>query len=321
MRRYVSPLLVGLGAFLLIAAVLVRAYVYPSMAKVPSNYESVTTLEGKGVEVFNIALLKPVVTDLYTSSATTAQAADDIPEGCVLWANTTSTRTGDPRGVIFQRSADLSTFDEVTGAACEGGPDFVESTEGERTAIQRSGQIYKLPFNTGKRDYEWWDGSIGEATTMAYVGTGEIEGLDVYEFNQVIEPTVTGSITVPGSVFGTDDPAVEAESVYAMDRTLFVEPNTGVVVQRVEERDQVLRYDGTEVSAFVGTVQYSQDAVDETVAEYSTTGALLGAARLVLPLLLGLLGIALVVAGVLLGRRPSRQAPTRAARTDELVGA
>ncbi len=52
--------------------------------------------------------------------------------------------------------------------------------------------------------------------------------------------------------------------IYAMTRTFYVEPVTGAPVNRVEERVQELVYDGTEVPAFVGTVQYTDAQVDRT---------------------------------------------------------
>ena len=321
MRRIVSPLLVGLGVFMLVLAVLVRAYAYPALAVVSANQDSVTRISGTDVEVFNIALLEPVTTDLYTSSATRAQESEDVPEGCVTWANTTSTRTGDPQGVVFQRSTELSTFDETSGAACEGGPDFVESAEGERESVQREGQIYKMPFATEKKDYLWWDGTVREASTMAYVGTDEIDGLEVYEFEQVIEPTVVQTRGLPGSIFDLDEPSVDAEVVYAMTRTLFVEPNTGVVVNRIEQREQVFRVDDIEVPAFVGTVAYTEETIEETIGEYETKAMLLSGARLLYPVLLGLLGLVLVVVGVLLGRRNRDDQAGRPARRQDLVDA
>jgi Porin PorA len=45
MRRFISPVLIGLGTFLIVVGVLVRVYAYPELAKVPANYDSTTYLE------------------------------------------------------------------------------------------------------------------------------------------------------------------------------------------------------------------------------------------------------------------------------------
>ena len=46
-----------------------------------------------------------------------------------------------------------------------------------------------------------------EATTATYEGEEELQGLTVYKFVQVIEPTVIDTLEVPGSVFGVEEPA------------------------------------------------------------------------------------------------------------------
>ena len=44
------------------------------------------------------------------------------------------------------------------------------------------GQYFKLPFNTQKETYQWWDGDLFEATDMKFVEGGQhrwSEGLQV----------------------------------------------------------------------------------------------------------------------------------------------
>ena len=47
MRRIISPILIGLGTFLIVAGVLIKAYAIPTLAVVPMNYDSTTYLEAK----------------------------------------------------------------------------------------------------------------------------------------------------------------------------------------------------------------------------------------------------------------------------------
>ena len=92
---------------------------------------------------------------------------------------------------------------------------------------------------------------------------------------QVIEPTVIETREVPGSVFGSDEASVQADMIYAMTRTFYVEPVTGAPVNRVEERDQELVYDGQSVPASSATVQYT----DAQVTRMSTRSTQADAAR------------------------------------------
>ena len=53
MRRMISPALIGLGTFLIVAGVLIKAYAIPTLAMVPMNYDSTTYLEATGATIFN----------------------------------------------------------------------------------------------------------------------------------------------------------------------------------------------------------------------------------------------------------------------------
>lgn len=301
--RLLAPVLIALGAFLLVAAVLVRAYAYPALARVPANYDSMTYLSGSNVTIFdsNPEVLAPVTTDLSIASHTVAGDFSDAPKDVVVWANSTTVTRAD--GKVFQQSTELSPFDAVTGAASDYKVGFAAASEGDRTSVVRKGQVYKFPFNTQKRDYLQWDGALGEATPAKYTGTSSIQGLTVYTFVQTIEPTAIDTVEVPGSVFGSDKPSVEATMMYGMVRTLSIEPATGSPVNRVEQRTQYLSYQGKDVAAFEGTVAYTQQSIDDIVAQLKTQAPLLSAARLAMPIGFGLAGLVLLSGGVVLSRR------------------
>ena len=325
MRRILSPVLIGLGTFLLVAGVLVKAYAVPQLAVVPTNYDSTTYLEAEGAQIFNSDpdVLAPETVDLTISSRTVAGDYPDAPDGVVVWANNV-TVTPEGWDHPFQQSRELTPFDENTGAASsyDVGFEEVENEEGEleQVPVTREGQIYKFPFDTQKKDYQQYDDDLGEATTAKYEGEEELEGTTVYKFVQTIEPTVIETRPVPGSVFGSDEPTVQADMVYEMTRTLYIEPVTGAPLQRVEERNQVLSYDGTEVPAFVGTVQYTDKSVASSLDRVQTRATLLGLAKWVFPIGAGLLGL-LCIAGGLLLRRRQEDGKHHEHRQDDLVNA
>ena len=57
MRRILGPLLVGVGCFLIVAALMVRFYAYPKLAVAPVNQNSVTKLQAEGATFFNTGTL------------------------------------------------------------------------------------------------------------------------------------------------------------------------------------------------------------------------------------------------------------------------
>lgn len=304
MRSKIAAVAIGLGVFLVVAAVLVRAYAYPTLATVPADYEGITELEASGAQVFNSDpdVLAPETTDLTVSSRTIADSGADAPDGVVVWVNSTTVTRAD--GTIFQQARERAPFDAVSGAAvdCDSCESWVEVAEGERVDQTREGQVFKFPFGTEKKDYKVWDGTTEQAVDARFEGEEKIDGLTVYKFVQTIEPTMVETREVPGSIFGSSEPAVEAEMWYAMTRTFWVEPHTGSPVNRVEERVQELRYDGKTVPAFTGNVHYTDAQVEELVEDAKTNASLLGGMKLLFPLLLALLGVALLAGGLFLGR-------------------
>ena len=57
--------------------------------------------------------------------------------------------------------------------------------------------------------------------------------------------------------------------------------------------------------AFVGTVQYTDDQVDQNVDDVATKAMLLGGTRVLFPMILLLLGVVLLGLGLVLNRRLS----------------
>lgn len=322
MRTKLAPVLVGFGVFLIVAAALVRFYAYPALATVPPDYEGVTQLEANDAEVFNSdpEVLAPETTDLAITSRTIADGGAEAPDGVAVWVNSTTVTRAD--GSVFQQSRERAPFDAVSGAAvdCKACDSWNEVSAGDRVTAERTGQIYKFPFDTQKKAYPVWDNTVGEAVDAKFEGTEKIQGLNVYKFVQRIPSTVVDVREVPGSVFGSTEPSVEAEMHYQMTRTFYVEPRTGSPVNRVEDRVQELRYDGVSVPAFTGTVRYTQAQVDELVADGKSNASMLSGLRLTFPVLLLLFGGALLAGGLLLGRGARHQ--DRATRRDDqaLVG-
>ena len=109
--------LAGLGAFLLVLAVMLKVYVYPQLAVAPADQNSVTVLTGPGATIFDTATLEEVTTDLTTQVLTVGDvdAAEEEGNGVVVWQSLTSTKDSD--GVIRSRDVERAAFDEYTAEA------------------------------------------------------------------------------------------------------------------------------------------------------------------------------------------------------------
>lgn len=185
------------------------------------------------------------------------------------------------------------------------------------------GQYFKMPFNTQKQTYQWWDGSIKQATNMEFVEEEEIEGLTTYKFEQVIPPTDIADQELPASVTGLADDVL-ADRMYSNTRTLWIEPETGAIIRAQEEQLTTFDYeDEPLITATDVTIGYDEATVENNVDKYSSLALQLKLVRVWVPILGLILGILLIGIGVFLavsgrdgrdgsaGRRKAQSAPER----------
>jgi hypothetical protein len=311
MRRILGPLLVGVGCFLIVAALMVRFYAYPKLAVAPVNQDSVTKLQAEDATFFNTGTLTEEQTDLSVENQTLgdAEATEEAGDDVRVWYGSTSIRAED--GTIISRSQERVAFGATDGAAVNCCGAYTETTEGERHAANREGQVYKLPFNTQKQTYKWWDGTLGEPVDMKFVEEDEVDGLKAYRFESSVPRTLVGEREVPGSIVGEDDDTVMAETMYANDKTLWVEPETGAVIDRNEHTVTTLAVNGEDrVTATDANLEYTDETVAANVDDLGEKGSQLGLARTTAPLVAGILGLVLLGLGALLGRRRSEAETT-----------
>lgn len=341
MRRVFSTVLIGLGAFLIMAAVLVKFYAHPNLATLPTNYESTTELQANGATIFDAATLSPITADLAISSYTVADSDVATPSDTVVWVNRSTILNASVEGATcdpavdaalpgcFRQSSERVPFDKQSGAAvaCPDCGSYVDESyvDGNSYAVRqvetnRSGQIYKAPFDMSKDDMQWWDSSIAEATTMKYVGAEELDGLETYKYVQTIEPTQISTQDLPGSVFGVTDDTVTAATMYSMTRTIWFEPTTGSPVKRVENRNQYFDFEGQQIDAFVGTVEYTPQTVADLIADAKSKAFLLGGMVWLFPLSMLVIGLAATAGGLAL-RRGGRGSKSHHKNDRELINA
>jgi len=307
MRRILGPLLVGVGCFLIVAALMVRFYAYPKLAVAPVNQNSVTRLQAEDATFFNTGTLTEENTNLSVENQTLgdAEATDEADDDVRVWYGSTSIRAED--GTILSRSQERVAFGATDGAAINCCDAYSETTEGERHAANREGQVYKFPFNTQKQTYQWWDGTLGEPVDMKFVEEDEVDGVKAYKFESSVPRTRVGEREVPGSIVGEAEDTVVADTMYANEKTLWVEPETGAVIDRNEHTVTTLAVDGEDrVTATDANLEYTDDTVAANVDDLGEKGGQLALARTTAPLVAGILGVVLLGLGILLGRRRSQ---------------
>ena len=321
MRR-AGWLLLGLGAFALVTAGMLKFYAYPKLAVVPLDQDSVTISFGKDMRYFDVGTRKETTGDLTSTIRVVGSVAtaEDHGDNVAVWDKATVTTT-DSGATAKLVTADKmrAAFDRFSGEAvnCCG-----ENADGE--PVKYDGLVFKFPFNTQKHTYQWWDESLQKAVPMTYRGTEKIEGATTYRFEGRVEPTAVETLKVPSVVVDqTPGSMVEVEEYYSVHRTYWIEPETGALIKAVEEPYTTLRLDGVDkVIATQGTTGFDDKTIKDFADEYKADAAKLRIIRLTGPLvLLGLGVLALLVGSVLtIRRRDSQESGDVLDRTPEHSG-
>lgn len=318
-----------LGAFLVVLAGLSKFYMYDRLAVVPDNNQTTSisqTASGEDGEYLDVGAEggPAIVTGPLKSTRIvegnvelSEEASDELNRDVAVWDTFTCTDTPDfdcgSGETPLSSTRDTVAFDAHTGETVDWAKTRTESG-GTKTRGAFKGLYFKFPFGTEKKDYMFWDGTLKEATPATYQGETTIKGLDVYEFEQVIEPTKTGTIAVPGSLIGEDRPTVVADRIYSNTRTFLVEPVTGVIIRGGESQDGYLELDGErKATTTKATLGYTDAYIQETVDEYKGKATLLKAVNSTFPIVGGLVGLLLLVLGAVALARGRKENGTHTA--------
>lgn len=302
---------------MLVTAVLCRVWGYPTLAVAPIDQDSVTTLSATDATIFDTATLTEQTTDLTISAKTVGDiaASDKAGDDVRVWVSSSSTKDGD--GTVRSRSIDRAAFDAFSAEAVNCCGEYTETDEGVRTEVAHQGLVFKFPFQTEKKTYDFWDSTLGEAVPIEYVGEEEVDGISTYKFEQTIEPTTTETLEVPASVLGeAGEGNLEAERTYSNHRTLWVEPVTGAVLDRTDQQLSTLRYDGTDrVTLTEAEVSYTEESIEKTADTVRTKAVLLQLLNPIVPIGGLVVGLLCLLAGLLLSRRRNLADPSAADAT------
>ena len=301
MRRVVGLALVGLGAFLLVAALLTRTYVAGQLVKFPLNTYVKTTLVGKDVSYFSPKLVRPV-------SGATMQVTDTVKGDAA--AGNSSTAVWDEFTYLYDRTnhAEFSyttrraAFDRRTGVLV----DCCGANIGGDSTIRQTGLSgYVWPFGTQKRTYQVYDTTLLRPMPFRYAGTGTIHGISVYRFVEQVPPTQSGTQQVPGSLVGGSQNLVTLPEYYAATSTYWVDPKTGGVLDSTAYSKQYLHdtASGKDLLLFNGTLAMTPASVSTAVGLDTTGRTELAWFEVIGPLIAVLAGIVAVAAGIVLVRR------------------
>jgi Porin PorA len=312
MRRSFGYVCLFLGALVLMVGVLAKPVLYHNLAKVPLDQK--TTLISTGQHMSALEASAAGVKVLTDATLQNTRIVVGIPGkakgNSAFWQYLVVNK--EVGGKDLSYSQEGVSFDRVTGQATNCCGDYLSvGTLDHPAAIQSSfthkGLFFKFPFDTQKITYQWWDGDLGRTEPMKYVATQQVQGVQTYVFQQKTGPVTYGKQTgVPGELFNTNKP-VNADEVYQNTRTLYVEPNTGLIIKGVEQQNKRLEAPGfSAVPITEGTIGYTAATIKKNVADLGSKGTLLGFLNGPLTWIGILLGLLLMGAGAFLASGGSR---------------
>jgi Porin PorA len=332
----------GLGTLFIVGAVFSKWYAYPQLSQAVIDRDTTQTPAiafgsdatyldrhqepPQIVQGGELESVRRVVGQVEDSQ----QASEELGEDIAVYETLSYTDVadfdpatgGNPLTATFDRIA----FDRHTAELVDC-CDSYTMVDGNSKEVDFDGLYLKFPFDTQKEDYEFWDTTLQEATPIRYEGEDEIQGLTVYRFVQTIEPTDVDQQTVgashlevPGYLVGgaQDSPAVQADRIYSNTRTIWVEPETGAIIDAQEEQLSTLEVSGVDEATITDvTLKYTDDTVSFNVSEWEDEAFQLKVIRLWIPLYGGIAGLVLLGLGVPLLLRGGRPRGRRIAREQE----
>jgi hypothetical protein len=319
MRRTIGIIAAGLGAFLLVLAILLRTYLPGQVIKIPLNEYLVTQLVGHNVSYFSPAKVQQVTGATMTVTATIKGDASAGNSSTAVWSeftylydqtNRQEFQYGITRFAFDRRTAELV---RCCGANVNGNP-----------GVLQTGLANGLwPIGTQKQTYLSFDSTADKAVPVHFAGTGTISGIPVYRFVEQVTNLRIGKQTLPASLVGLPGTAETVmPEYYTATNTFWVDPVTGAQLNQVENQHLMLA--GANGQGHLQLLNASLTFTPQTLAKVvnidNSARAKVFLLELVLPLVAGVLGLIGLIAGILLARpRRDDQADYADTETDAPV--
>jgi len=298
-----------LGAFLITLGLCLKFYAYDRLAVVPQDQNSEQVLSDDNATFFDADNVAPgsgpikTVVRVIGDPTLVQEAADEVGlkarNVAVFDKGLSTDNNGEapPMDFLSQKFA----VDRSSGLAIGWSGD-----EQNGEPIKFEGILMKFPFGTEKKSYEYWDTTTRAPMTLDFKEETELKATDgttmkVYKFEGYVPETDFGVREVPRGLFGLEDTgAVEARRTYENTRTVWVEPVTGVIIKLQEAQKQMMYLDepgATPVMAMDTVSVFTEETVDQNIADYASKSVALNAVKGTAPVVLGILGVLSLLVG------------------------
>ncbi|WP_193044897.1 DUF3068 domain-containing protein [Mycolicibacterium baixiangningiae] len=331
--------LMGLGAALLIAALLLSTYTEGKIAKVPLDIDTTLISDGTGTSFDPASLLgERFVVDRDVPMVFQQQISVESPSNAdvvTLQVGSSLRRTDKQQEnglllamvdtVTMDRSNAMAVSSESNpGGAVQKPRAIADDQPPTNIALPHDGLTYRFPFDTEKKTYPLFDPIAQKAYDANYDGEEDVNGLTAYKFTQnvgydaegkLVEPVKYASlyeddadsqVTARAELWGVEgDPQepITMSRFYAAERTLWVDPVSGTIVKSDEHAYHYYARDALrpEVTFVDYTVTTNEESVESQVASARSERDRVALWGRILPITFTAVGLVLLVGGALLG--------------------
>jgi hypothetical protein len=344
-KARLGAVLFGIGVFAVVIAAGCAFYVAPAVARLPydlalctpgksegclrpsvAEAQNARFLQTKGGETPLVAIqtgtLRSTTEISPRPDLTDSEMTGDLAGDTVVWNGYGTVNWVETGEMISQYSAELA-IDRDTAAAAKWDKQFLQDAgPGAPSRVEFAGQLYKFPFGTEQKDYQYFDRDLRKALPITFQGTEEIKGLETYRFQQVVPETplnfsaerLTGLLSTfaPGATSG--------QVVYSNTRTIWVEPVSGAFIKvQEQQKKNLVPNTGPQTALLDGNFVYTDETVSNNVDSAGDTKNSVLLISRNLPIGLAVLGAVLLILGLILVSTGRRQAARH--RAEELADA
>jgi len=339
MLRMAACGIMGLGAALLIAALLLWTYTGSRITKIPLDLDATLIGEGNGTVVDPASLYSPkLVVDKNVPVVSQQQIDVEAPANAdvVTLQVGSSVRRSDKQkdsGLILamvdtvtlnRKTAFAVSDDTHPGGAVQKPRGFNDESPATNIALPHEGLSYRFPFHTEKRSYPYFDPIAQKAFEANYTGEEDVNGLTAYKFTQDVGYDADGKLVEPvryPSLYADDadskvtntaamwglpgDPyeKITLTRYYAAQKTFWVDPVSGTIVKKQERANHYYARDALkpEVTLADYQVTSTEETVESQVSAARTERDRLALWSRVLPITFTAAGVIALIGGLLLG--------------------
>src|SRR6201998_1549712 len=339
MLRVAACGVMGLGAALLVAALLLWTYTSSRITKIPLDLNATLISDGTGTALDPASMnSQKLVVDKNVPLVSQRQIDVESPANAdvVRLQVGTSVRRSDKQkdsGLLLalvdtvtlnRKTASAVSDDTHPGGAVQKPRGFNDENPATNIALPHDGLSYRFPFHTEKRTYPYFDPIAQKAFDANYTGEEDVNGLTTYKFIQdvgydadgkVAEPIkypslypkdADGKVTATAAMWdvpGDPDERITMTRYYAAQRTFWVDPESGTIVKEDDHANHYFARDALkpEVTLVDYTITSNEGSVESQVNAARDERDRLALWSRVLPITFTAAGVIALIGGLLLG--------------------